>query len=74
MEPPELTQDWRNGPLEGTKENRVHTRTQGKGAVIPQETKPDLPVSVQDSGGGLGRQGRGPEGSSESTSPSLPPP
>ena len=29
--------------------NLVHTRTQDKGAVIPQETEPDLLVSVQDS-------------------------
>ena len=38
----------------------MHTRTQEKGAVTPQETNPDLPVSVQESlaeawvgGGGL---------------------
>ena len=37
----------------------VHTRTQEKGAVTPQETDPDLPMSVQESpvevwvGGGL---------------------
>jgi len=44
--------------LEGT--NRVLcTRTQEKGVVTPQETDPDLPVSVQESpvevqvGGGL---------------------
>ena len=29
--------------------NLVHTRTQEKGAVTPQETKPDLPVSVMES-------------------------
>ena len=29
------------------KQNLVHTRTQEKGAVTPQETDPDLPVSVQ---------------------------
>ena len=27
----------------------VCTRTQEKGAVIPQETEPDLPVSIQES-------------------------
>ena len=27
----------------------MHTRTQEKGAVTPQETDPDLPVSVQES-------------------------
>ena len=26
----------------------MHTRTQGKGAVTPQEIEPDLPVSVQE--------------------------
>ena len=37
----------------------VHTRTQEKGAGTPQETDPDLPMSVQESlveawvGGGL---------------------
>ena len=35
--------------LGGHKENLVHTRTQEKGAVTPQETGPDLPVSVQES-------------------------
>ena len=45
--------------LGGYKQNLVHTRTQEKGAVTPQETEPDLPVSVQESlaeawvGGGL---------------------
>ena len=33
--------------LEGHKQNLVHPRTQEKGAVIPQETAPDLPISVQ---------------------------
>ena len=32
--------------LGGHKQNLVHTRTQEKGAVTPQETDPDLPVSV----------------------------
>ena len=27
----------------------MHTKTQEKGAVAPQETDPDLPVSVQES-------------------------
>ena len=45
--------------LGGHKQNFVHTRTQEKGAVTPQETDPDLPVSVHESlveawiGGGL---------------------
>ena len=30
------------------KQNVVCTRTQEKGRVIPQETNPDLPVSVQE--------------------------
>lgn len=35
--------------LRGPKQNLVHTRTQEKGAVTPQETDPDLPMSVQES-------------------------
>ena len=41
------------------KQKLVCTRTQEKGAVTPQETDPDLPISVQESpvkawvGGGL---------------------
>ena len=35
--------------LEGLKQNHVCTRTQKKGTVIPQETEPDLPLSVQES-------------------------
>ena len=35
--------------LGGQKQNLVCTRTQEKGEVIPQETNPDLPVSVQES-------------------------
>ena len=35
--------------LGGHKQNLVHTRTQEKGAVTPQETDPDLPMSVQES-------------------------
>ena len=33
----------------GHKQNLVCTRTQDKGAVTPQETDPDLPISVQES-------------------------
>ena len=35
--------------LGGHKQNLVHTRTQEKGAVTPQETDPDMPMSVQES-------------------------
>ena len=35
--------------LGGHKQNLVHTRTQEKGAVTPQETDPELPVSAQGS-------------------------
>ena len=35
--------------LGGHKQNLVCTRIQEKGAVTPQETDPDLPVSVQES-------------------------
>ena len=31
----------------GLKQNLVHTRTQEKGAVTPQETDPDLPVGSE---------------------------
>ena len=48
IEPPELTQEWGNRLLEG-KNRTVCTRTQEKGAVIPQETGLDLPMSVQES-------------------------
>ena len=44
---PELTQDWGNRLLEGTNKT-LCTRTQEKGAVTPQETDPDFPVSVQE--------------------------
>ena len=50
--------------IEEYKQDLVHTRIQEKGAVTPQETDPDLPVSVQESlveawvGSGL-LQGRG---------------
>ena len=35
--------------LEGHKQSLLHTRTQKKGAMTPQEIDPDLPVSVQES-------------------------
>ena len=35
--------------LGGHKQNLVRTRSQEEGAVTPQETDPDLPVSVQES-------------------------
>ena len=35
--------------LGGHRQNLVHIRTQEKGAMTPQETDPDLPVSVQES-------------------------
>ena len=41
----ELTQDWE---IDTWRAN-LCTRTQEKGAVTPQETDPDLPVSVQES-------------------------
>ena len=48
VEPPGLTQD---GEIDSWREqqNLVCTRTQEKAAVTPQETDPDLPVSVQES-------------------------
>ena len=63
IEPPELTQDWKQ-TLGEHKQNLVHTRTQEKRAVTPQETDPDMPMSVRESpaearvGGGL-LQGQG---------------
>ena len=64
IEPPELAQDWGNKTLGGHKQNLVCTRTQEKGALTPQETDPDLPVSVQESlaeawVGGVLLQGQG---------------
>ena len=35
--------------LGGHRQNLVHIRTQEKGAVIPQETDPDLCVHIQES-------------------------
>ena len=43
--------------LGGHKQNLVHTRTQVKGAVTPQEIQPDLLVSVQESLAGVWVQG-----------------
>ena len=54
----EFTEDGGNRLLEGTNKT-LCTRTQEKGAATPQDTDPDLPVSVQESpleawvGGGL---------------------
>ena len=45
----ELPQDWETETLGGHKQNLVLNRTQEKGAVTPQETEPDLPVSVWES-------------------------
>ena len=58
VELPELTQEWEVDSGRAQR-NLVCTRTQEKGAVTPQETDPDLPMSVQESlaetwiGGGL---------------------
>ena len=35
--------------LEGHKQNLVHTKTQKKGAMTPEETDPDMPMSGQES-------------------------
>ena len=48
IESPKLTWDWGNRLVEDTN-IPVHTRTQEKGTVTPQETDPDFPVSVQES-------------------------
>ena len=48
IEWPELKQDWEIDSW-WHKQNLVCTRTQKKGAVIPQETDPDLARSVQES-------------------------
>ena len=45
---PELTQDWGNRLLEGTNRT-LYAPGPKKGAVTPQETDPDLSVSVQES-------------------------
>ena len=58
--PVELFQILKDDAVNGRyKQNLVHTRTQEKGAVTPQETDPHLPGSAQESpakvwlGGGL---------------------
>ena len=51
----ELTQNWRK-TLGDHREKLVHTRTQEKGAVTPQETDPDLPVRVQESPKEMGQR------------------
>ena len=56
IEPPELTQNRGKQTLGGHKQNLVCPRTQEKGAVTPQETNPDMPVSPGVSRGGVGRQ------------------
>ena len=45
----ELPKQWGNRDSWRAQTNLVHTRTQGKGAVTPQETESDLPVSVLES-------------------------
>ena len=46
-DPSELTQDWGNKLLKGT--NKMLCAPGPGRTVIPQETDPDLPVSVQES-------------------------
>ena len=48
IELPEITQDWGNRLLEGTNKAYEHQDPE-KEAVTPQETDPDLPLSVQES-------------------------
>ena len=45
----ELTQDWGDRFLESTHKTLCAPGTRKKGAVTPQETEPDLPVSVWES-------------------------
>ena len=47
-ESPELTQDWETDPWRAQTEPCAH-QDPGEGAVAPQESDPDLPVSVQES-------------------------
>ena len=47
IELPELTQDWGNRLLEGTNRT-LYAPGPKKGAVTPQETDPDLSLSVQE--------------------------
>ena len=46
IEPPELHRTGKQ-TIGRHKQNLVPSRTQEKGAVIPRETAPDLPLSVQ---------------------------
>ena len=45
----ELPQDWGNRPLEGTNKTLYTPGSKLKGGVTPQETEPDMLVSVQES-------------------------
>ena len=69
------------------KQNLAYTKTQGKGAVTPQETEPKLPARVGGLRGGMGWQGltvgpgalaasgwEGPRWCKPSSRPPLPPP
>ena len=48
IEPPELTQAWKNRLSEDT-HSLVCTRTQEKGEMTPQETDPSFPMRVHES-------------------------
>ena len=48
IELPALTQDWETDSWRA-QTNLLYTRTEEKGAVTPQETVLDLPMSVQES-------------------------
>ena len=48
IELPELTQTGETDRWRGHKQNLMCTRTDEKGAVAPQETDPDFPMSVQE--------------------------
>ena len=49
IELPELTQSLGKQTLGGRKQNLACIRIQEKGAMAPQETDPDFPMSVQES-------------------------
>ena len=59
LELPGLTQGWEIDSYRRHKQKLICTRTQEKEAVTPQETDPDLPMSVREppaevwTGGGL---------------------
>ena len=58
LTPPQSHQNChRNGETDSwrAKTKPVHSRTQEKGAVTPQETDPDLPGVSRSSGGGMGQ-------------------